>query len=320
MLHHCHAYDLLVVEQPDGSLSASQALVYFGHDMRSAIDLTKFELALVLVRETQAFCHPFGADQRFDDGTLCAVGTKLRLGRNAARMLLIDRATGDIRGLAPMNVFLWRAQDPVAVVDVDGTITKSSLSGFWHTAVRQDFHSRHCHPGVCPFVHALALSASIQQQEQDDATTTTTTMNILYLTNRPITYASETRDFLTSVRQQETNLPPGLLVGFIGTITGVLKVRRHGDVCWCCPGRLLTFLTQSHCNRWTSIVVMLTCSRWKQSKSTSSPLTRPLYRGLSLDWATPRPTCGVTTRWASDACIGSTTNRASMHSLPRTAA
>jgi phosphatidate phosphatase PAH1 len=245
MLHHCHAYDLLVVQQPDGSLSASQALVYFGHNMRSEIDFFKFELALVLVRDAQAFCHPFGTDQRFDDATLCAVGTKLQPGRNAARMLLTDRATHDIRGLAPMNVFLWRSHDPVAVVDVDGTITKSSLSGFWHTAVRQDFHGRHCHSGVCPFVNALAASASLsQQQEQEDDATRT--MNVLYLTNRPITYASETRDFLTSVRQQETSLPPGLLVGFLGTITGVLKVRRHFYVCWWCPGGTAMDVSHTH--------------------------------------------------------------------------
>jgi phosphatidate phosphatase PAH1 len=210
MLNHCHSYDILVVKQPNGTLSASQALVYFGHTLRTEIDPACFELSLVLVRDAKALCYPFNKDKRFDDETLRNVVTNLQPGRNGARVLLVDGGgnNNEILGIAPMNVYFWMANDPVAVVDVDGTITRSTLSGFWKTAIQLDFSGRHCHSAVCPFVQTLAE----------------TTMNILYLTNRPITYASKTRDFLATVQQQETSLPEGLLVGFMGTLAGVFEV------------------------------------------------------------------------------------------------
>jgi hypothetical protein len=74
------------------------------------------------------------------------------------------------------------------------------------------------------------------------------------------------------------------------------------------------FCSQLLHHRWISIVGVLTYSNWTQSKSTSSPYTRPRRRHLPLGWETRRATCGVTIEWASNGSTGLTTNQSSIRS------
>lgn len=208
MIAECHAYDMLIVRKADGSLSSSQALVYFGHRLRTIIDTEVHDLCIVLIRYGVAVQYSLNDTHRFDPDILKDVVSHLKPGRNGARILLIKHDTQEVEGIAPCNVFLWNSDSPISMVDVDGTITKTTLSGFWNSAIRLDFSGHHCHDGVCPFVNALAEST-----------------NIIYLTNRPITYASITRSFLESVEQTKSGLPDGLLIGFMGTLYGVFEVR-----------------------------------------------------------------------------------------------
>lgn len=207
MISDCHAYDMLVVRRQDHSLSSSRALVYFGHQLRTEIDTSLYDLSLVLIRNAEAVRYPLNDSQSFDSNTLKDVTIHLQPGRNAARILLIENDTQAILGIAHCNVFLWVSDAPLSLVDVDGTITKTTLSGFWNSAIRLDFSGDHCHEGVCPFVNKLNNKT-----------------NIVYLTNRPITYASTTRDFLKNVEQDGRGLPDGLLIGFMGTLLGVVQV------------------------------------------------------------------------------------------------
>lgn len=179
-----------------------------------------------------------------DASALSTLAASLRPGENTARFILVqnrkpseaadnnnnnhsgsngDTPTSDtdgiIVGMAPLNIFSWSiATTKLVVVDVDGTITKSTLLGFWQTAVRKDFSPDSCHDGVCQFLSTLSTQSGPHQQQQY-------TLSFVYLTNRPITYVEATRGLLTDLRQDSHNLPPGPLLGFTGNLAGVFKVR-----------------------------------------------------------------------------------------------
>ena len=147
---------------------------------------------------------------------------QLHLGRNHLELKL--RASPDAEDLCSVysDLWLWDCEDRVAVVDIDGTVTRSDVRGFVasgiHGAVK----------GTAEFLcNALSLSSTA-----DDAETTRTSivhtsimntavtaeyihdgvaealqhlssagLRIFYLTARPITWIDTTRAFLLSVGQ-----------------------------------------------------------------------------------------------------------------------
>jgi LNS2 (Lipin/Ned1/Smp2) len=174
-------------------------------------------------------------NDKHDASALTHLASCLRPGSNTARFLLVDNnntnSNGEIVGIAPMHIYLWNALDKIVVVDVDGTITKSTLLGFWNTAVRRNYSHVSCHDGVCEFLTSIP------------------NVRCIYLTNRPITYAEPTRGFLTELRQGENRLPEGPLIGFTGGLAGVFKVRTKRCMVdpsstWCDRGRF--FLHMLH--------------------------------------------------------------------------
>jgi len=230
MLWDCDAYDLILIQDGDNTPSCSESMISFQQQngRRSTIiandnDYADWTVYLLVVGEN-------GEDHRFpvvnnmiQDGTgingsggnnekhsvdaLMQIASCLKPGRNQARFLLVDDQDGRILGIAPMNIFLWSADDKVVVVDVDGTITKSTMRGFLCTAIYEDFSDTYCHDGVCEFL------ASIPN------------VRFVYLTNRPISYATTTRKFLTELCQDEKHrLPAAPLIGFTGGLAGVFKV------------------------------------------------------------------------------------------------
>jgi LNS2 (Lipin/Ned1/Smp2) len=131
---------------------------------------------------------------------------------NKAHYILVTKTDDEIIGIAPCDIFVWHSDCKVAVVDVDGTITTSTLTGFWNTAVMHDFSSKHCHNGVCRFLSNIVDTASNVK------------LRLLYLTNRPITYVDATRNLLMKLKQDTSPLPRGPLIGFMGELAGVFKV------------------------------------------------------------------------------------------------
>jgi LNS2 (Lipin/Ned1/Smp2) len=146
-----------------------------------------------------------------------------------------------IVGLASCFIFVWNVSDRVIVVDVDGTITKSTLTGFWQTAVRRDYSASSCHDGVCRFLSHLVPPNDNDSTTIDTDTPTgtgsTESMRCVYLTNRPITYVEPTREFLLALQQTDqssdgtnssrtavSRLPHGPLIGFMGNLSGVFRV------------------------------------------------------------------------------------------------
>jgi phosphatidate phosphatase PAH1 len=131
----------------------------------------------------------------------------LHAGKNPIRYLLLDHET--VIGVAHANIFVWSHRDRVAVVDVDGTITKSNVRGVLDTIVTESY--KYCHEGVCNFLSKMEQQPNTQ---------------ILYLTSRPIVLATTTRKFLANMTQDSSDsaisLPGAPLLGFGGNLPEVL--------------------------------------------------------------------------------------------------
>ena len=132
-------------------------------------------------------------------------------------------------GITPFRIFIYPCHTTkLGIVDVDGTITTSTLSGFWNTAVLQDYSTHHCHAGVCPFFTKLVTTvlptSSSSSTPKTTNETTTTNIQLIYLTNRPITYVDATRNLLNELQEDSYALPKGPLIGFTGNLAGVFKV------------------------------------------------------------------------------------------------
>lgn len=114
-------------------------------------------------------------------------------------------------GRASFNIHLWNANhDEIILVDIDGTITKSTLRGFLITAIvlpivlgqeqnknyyyHHHYYDYYCHDGVCRFFTTLLRNTNCGNKKQS--------FRIVYVSNRPITYINSTRLFLQNVKQQ----------------------------------------------------------------------------------------------------------------------
>jgi LNS2 (Lipin/Ned1/Smp2) len=133
-----------------------------------------------------------------------------------------------ILGIAPFHIHVYKCNETnLAIVDVDGTITTSTLSGFWNTAVHNDYSTRHCHDNVCQFFSNVVTAPSAGTSNNND-NPNKKSIQLVYLTNRPITYVAETRNLLTALLDDQYSLPKGPLIGFTGNLSGVFKVRITG--------------------------------------------------------------------------------------------
>jgi phosphatidate phosphatase PAH1 len=127
----------------------------------------------------------------------------LKLGRNPIRYLLLDELT--VVGVAEANIFLWRYDDTLIVSDIDGTITKSNARGAIDTIITAKY--QHVHHSICNLLYRLATQPKT---------------HIVYITSRPLSLATSTRNFLDLVRQEEARLPQGPILGFGGKLSQLL--------------------------------------------------------------------------------------------------
>ena len=134
-----------------------------------------------------------------NDDPSFALKAFLKPGRNKMRYLLLDDQR--IIGVAHAYIFLWNYQDSVVVSDIDGTITKSNARGVLGTIVTKQY-VRVCHVGICHLLSSLSSSSQI-----------------VYVTSRPLSLASQTRQFLSNLRQGNETLPHGPLLGFEGKMS-----------------------------------------------------------------------------------------------------
>ncbi|GKY92366.1 hypothetical protein MPSEU_000207500 [Mayamaea pseudoterrestris] len=137
-------------------------------------------------------------DEGTDDSALNTLADILKCSCSRGRYTLLNNF-GIIIAAACMNIHLWSEQDRIAVVDIDGTITKSNVRGVYDTILTRTY--LHCHDGVCELLSTLPDS-----------------VRVVYLTARPMSLSDKTRAFLSSVRQANHGLPMGALIGFTGSL------------------------------------------------------------------------------------------------------
>ncbi|GMF10441.1 unnamed protein product [Phytophthora lilii] len=102
------------------------------------------------------------------------------------------------------KLHLWGPNESVVVVDLDGTLTISDVEG----------HIRTLRLGQYDFLHAGACDFFTKLHELG--------MRIVYLTARPLDWASASRTHLENAVQQSIPLPPGVLITNSTGLTGAL--------------------------------------------------------------------------------------------------
>ncbi|GMF37566.1 unnamed protein product [Phytophthora fragariaefolia] len=102
------------------------------------------------------------------------------------------------------KLHLWGPNESVVVVDLDGTLTISDVEG----------HIRTLRLGQYDFLHAGACDFFTKLHELG--------MRIVYLTARPLDWASASRTHLENAVQQSIPLPPGVLITNSNGLTGAL--------------------------------------------------------------------------------------------------
>ncbi|CAN0363167.1 unnamed protein product, partial [Discosporangium mesarthrocarpum] len=108
--------------------------------------------------------------------------------------------------VAECFAFLWEADASVIVVDIDGTITKSDVTGLLMTLTPG--LNDHTHEGICSMLNRISTKVKGAK--------------LVYLTSRPIILAPKTRAFLTSMKQGGQTLPLAPLMCSLEGVTGVL--------------------------------------------------------------------------------------------------
>ncbi|KAI9906930.1 hypothetical protein PsorP6_004199 [Peronosclerospora sorghi] len=122
---------------------------------------------------------------------------------NLVRFEHYQKYTNTVR-YVDAKLHLWGPNESVVVVDLDGTLTISDVEGHIRTLRlgQYDF----LHPGACNFFTKL--------HELE--------MRIVYLTARPLDWASASRTHLENALQESVSLPPGVLITNSTGLTGAL--------------------------------------------------------------------------------------------------
>lgn len=90
------------------------------------------------------------------------------------------------------SLYLWKANIPIVISDIDGTITKSDAMGHLLNLIGRDW----THPGVAKLFQNIAANG----------------YNIMYLTARSVGQSDSTRQYLKTISQDGTKLPPGPVI------------------------------------------------------------------------------------------------------------
>jgi phosphatidate phosphatase PAH1 len=84
-------------------------------------------------------------------------------------------------------LFLWTNKEKIVIVDIDGTITKSDVTGQLYTLLGKDY----THIGAAKLFYSIVKNG----------------YKLIYLTARPITQVEVTREYLWNVDQDNFRLP-----------------------------------------------------------------------------------------------------------------
>ncbi|RQM16284.1 hypothetical protein DD237_002845 [Peronospora effusa] len=122
---------------------------------------------------------------------------------NHVRFEHFQKYTNTVR-YVDAKLHLWGPNESVVVVDLDGTLTISDVEG----------HIRTLRLGQYDFLHAGACDFFTKLHELG--------VRIVYLTARPLDWATASRAHLENAVQQSISLPPGVLITNSTGLTGAL--------------------------------------------------------------------------------------------------
>ncbi|CAI5733351.1 unnamed protein product [Peronospora destructor] len=122
---------------------------------------------------------------------------------NHVRFVHFQKYTNTVR-YVDAKLHLWGPNESVVVVDLDGTLTISDVEG----------HIRTLRLGQYDFLHAGACGFFTKLHELG--------VRIVYLTARPLDWATASRAHLENAVQQSIPLPPGVLITNSTGLTGAL--------------------------------------------------------------------------------------------------
>ncbi|OWZ21690.1 Lipin [Phytophthora megakarya] len=122
---------------------------------------------------------------------------------NLVRFEHYQKYTNTVR-YVDTKLHLWGPNESAVVVDLDGTLTISDVEG----------HIRTLRLGQYDFLHAGACDFFTKLHELG--------LRIVYLTARPLDWASASRTHLENAEQQSIKLPPGVLITNSTGLTGAL--------------------------------------------------------------------------------------------------
>jgi len=147
--------------------------------------------------------HSLLGTSQHNEESLRMIGNAMTPGE--ATPAVIELLDGEERhARASFSIYCWSDKRPIAVCDIDGTITSSTFRGFIRSLVQTQTS---CHDGVCNLLQLFGRKYSI-----------------LYLTSRPLTLANETRRLLRELNQDDCRLPEGPVVGSPGTLFNVIRM------------------------------------------------------------------------------------------------
>jgi len=101
------------------------------------------------------------------------------LEKGSNRVICKHRNSGEIK---EFFIWLYDVSDRFIVMDIDGTITRSNVTGYFQTVFLGIFS--YIHDGLTAFLNTLTQSHGL---------------NVLYLTSRPMTHQKETRSLLEGI-------------------------------------------------------------------------------------------------------------------------
>jgi hypothetical protein len=90
------------------------------------------------------------------------------------------KATGKVRAF---SIWKYDYLDKLVVMDIDGTVTKSNITGYWQTVFMGVYS--YVHEGVVVFLDTLVKTHKL---------------NVVYVTSRPITHQQETKNLLEGIQ------------------------------------------------------------------------------------------------------------------------
>eukprot|EP00961_Rhodomonas_salina_P163093 2196889-Rhodomonas_salina.2 len=188
-----HATDVVAVNHEDGRVACSNFnlvgdRIFSGDSVRASIRINGRDTDLIMLQNVQDQCFEFpGGSLVPDDGILA--GLSLSHGLNTVEFHITPKGSTGEGVTASASLWLWSASDRIAVVDIDGTITKSDVRGLFANFFTGGADN---HEGVADAISYVAGKG----------------YRILYLTARPISMATETRKYLESV----SKMPDGALI------------------------------------------------------------------------------------------------------------